>query len=106
MGDRKAAELWTYFSQLEVALRSVAALCDDTTTIIQVVAFAEPAWQLPRYLDVARAAGMIELTPPARDDAPDGRLCASARTGAGMPISAAKFRPATRRCCSSGGRPI
>ena len=74
MGDRKAAELRTYFSQLEIALRSVAALCDTTTTIIQVVAFAEPAWQLPRYLAVARAAGMMELTPPAHCDMPDRRL--------------------------------
>ena len=60
MGDRQAAELWTYFSQLEVALRSVAALCDATTTIIQVVAFAEPAWQLPRSVEDHRAAGMMD----------------------------------------------
>lgn len=74
MGDRKAAELWTYFSQLDAALRSVASLCDETTTIIQVVAFADPEWQLPRYLAVARAAGMIELRPPGHDGARDGRL--------------------------------
>jgi DNA modification methylase len=74
MGDRKAEELWTYFAQLETALRSIAALCDEATTIIQVVAFAEPEWQLPRYLDVARSAGMIELQPPAHDGSRDGRL--------------------------------
>ncbi len=74
MGDRKAAQLWSYFSQLEAALRSVAAICDEVTTIIQVVAFSEPGWQLPRYLAVARAAGMIELQPPPHEGARDGRL--------------------------------
>lgn len=74
MGDRKAAELSPYFAQLEAALRSVTALCDEATTIIQVVAFAEPEWQLPRYLGVARASGLIELRPPAHDGAHNGRL--------------------------------
>ena len=74
MGDRKATALWTYFLQLDAALRSVASMCEETTTIIQVVAFAEPEWQLPRYLALARAAGMIELRPPAHDGARDGRL--------------------------------
>ncbi len=74
MGDRKAAELWTYFAQLQEALKSVLAICDTNTTIIQVIAFSEPSWQLPRYLEVNRAAGLQELHPPLLEDERDGRL--------------------------------
>jgi DNA methylase len=60
MGDRNTHALSTYFVKLRAALDSVAAVCDRDTTIMQVVAFSDPVWQLPRYLSVADDAGFQE----------------------------------------------
>lgn len=74
MGDRKTHELRTYFDNLRKAFRSVAALCTKDTIIVQVMAFSEPAWQLPRYLSVADDAGLEELFLPNLKGKDDGRL--------------------------------
>lgn len=74
MGDRKAHELRTYFDNLRQTLRSVAALCSTETTIVQVVAFSEPSWQLPRYLSVADDVGLREFFLPILRSEADGRL--------------------------------
>jgi hypothetical protein len=42
--------------------------------IVQVVAFAEPSWQLPRYLSVADDVGLRECFLPQLVDQADGRL--------------------------------
>ena len=72
MGDRHSYKLNTYFEKLFGALKSVVAVCDDRTTVVQVVAFSEPEWQLPRYLAVADEAGLVEQYLPGLGD--DGRL--------------------------------
>lgn len=74
MGDRKAHDLRTYFDNLRRSLRSVAALCSQETTIVQVMAFSEPSWQLPRYLSVADDVGFREFFLPTLKNAGDGRL--------------------------------
>lgn len=74
MGDRKAQELRTYFDNLRASLSSVAALCSQETTIVQVMAFSEPSWQLPRYLSVADDAGLRESFLPNLKGSGDGRL--------------------------------
>ncbi len=74
MGDRQAAELHTYFSNLEINMKSVAAVCDENTTIVQIVAFSELSWQLPRYLDILAKLGLVEIKLPLLRDEPDGRL--------------------------------
>lgn len=74
MGDRKAHELRTYFDNLREALRSVAALCSKETIIVQVMAFSEPSWQLPRYLSVADDVRLQEFFLPTLKNAGDGRL--------------------------------
>lgn len=74
MGDRKAHELKTYFDNLRDALCSVAALCSTETIIVQVMAFSEPLWQLPRYLSVANDVGFQELFLPPLKRTGDGRL--------------------------------
>jgi len=61
MGDRGATKLRPYFNQLRRSLRSIAAVCDDETTIVQVVAFSEPRWQLPKYLAAVESAGLREF---------------------------------------------
>lgn len=74
LGDRHAKDNWTYFEGLRSALASVARICDEETTIIQVVAFTDPAKQLPRYLEVARDVGFSELRPPFLSGSDDGRV--------------------------------
>lgn len=74
MGDRNAHELRTYFDNLRESLRSVAAVCSNETTIVQVMAFSEPSWQLPRYLSVADDVGFREFFLPTLKNVGDGRL--------------------------------
>lgn len=74
MGDRKYPELRTYFDNIRATMASVAALADDNTVIVQMVAFADPSWQLPRYLETMEAAGLSEVFLPMLQGEPDGRL--------------------------------
>ena len=74
LGDRHAKDNWTYFEGLRSALTSVAHICNEDTTIVQVVAFSNPAKQLPRYLEVTEEAGFSELPTPFISGSDDGRL--------------------------------
>jgi hypothetical protein len=51
MGDRNYPELKTYFDNIRNTMSSIAALADQDTIIVQMVAFANPTWQLDRYLE-------------------------------------------------------
>lgn len=73
MGDRKNPGLNTYFENLEASFRSIARMAGPETTIVQMVAFSEAEWQLPRYLDVMRACGLQEDVSWGIDEG-DGRL--------------------------------
>ena len=57
MGDRKYPELRTYFENIRATMSSVAALANARTVIVQMVAFSEPEWQLPRYLETMEKPG-------------------------------------------------
>jgi len=74
MGDRKYPELRTYFENIKATMSSVAAVADKRTIIVQMVAFSEPRWQLPRYLETMEEAGLTEVFLPALRKARDGRL--------------------------------
>jgi hypothetical protein len=74
MGDRKYPELRTYFDNIRATMSSVAALANARTFIVQVVAFSEPKWQLPRYLETMEEAGLTEVRLPALRGERDGRL--------------------------------
>jgi DNA methylase len=74
MGDRKYPELATYFANINATMSSVAALADKDTVVVQMVAFSDPSWQLPRYLETMAQAGFQELFLPALRDERDGRL--------------------------------
>jgi hypothetical protein len=74
MGDRKFPELKTYFAKLRTTMCSVAALSDKSTIVVQMVAFADPSWQLPRYLETMEQAGLSEVFLPALQGTGDGRL--------------------------------
>ncbi len=73
MGDRNTHAVSRYFTELRAALGSVAAVCGPETTVIQVVAFSDPDWQLPRYLSVADDVGFEEYFLARRSDATSGR---------------------------------
>ena len=72
-GDRKNPELRTYFRSLETNFRSIANVCGPETTLVQVVAFSQPEWQLPHYLQVMETCGFCELPWDFQNDS-DGRL--------------------------------
>lgn len=74
MGDRKYPELATYFANIAETMSSVAALANEETVFVQMVAFSDPAWQLPRYLETLERAGLSEMLLPALKDERDGRL--------------------------------
>lgn len=64
LGDRKRHGLRTYFDTLLGVLRSTVRLSGPDTVFVQVVAFADPNWQLPRYLETAEEAGLFEVFVP------------------------------------------
>jgi len=74
MGDRKYPELATYFANIEATMSSVAAIADSQTVFVQMVAFSEPGWQLPRYLETMEQIGLTEMRLPALRGEQDGRL--------------------------------
>lgn len=61
LGHRKEKGLATYFRNLEASFRSIAKVCLPETIIVQVVAFADPEWQLGRYLEALTNAGLEEV---------------------------------------------
>jgi hypothetical protein len=74
MGDRKRPELATYFANIKSTMSSVAALADENTIIVQMVAFSDARWQLQRYLEAMTRAGLQELFLPTLQGERDGRL--------------------------------
>ena len=73
MGDRKNPGLRSYFEQLERSFSSVAAMAGPETTIVQMVAFSDVDWQLPKYLQVMEGCGLVEDLPWEITES-DGRL--------------------------------
>ena len=81
MGDRKYPELKTYFDNIRATMSSVAALADEHTVVVQMVAFSEPKWQLERYLETMEEAGLIEaFLPTLKGEARRSPLAQGART--------------------------
>ena len=72
MGDRKAYGI--YFEKIQATMTSVATISDADTIVVQMLAFGEPEWQLPRYLKSMEAAGLIEVFLPSLVGERDGRL--------------------------------
>jgi hypothetical protein len=66
--------LTNYYDKIKQAFRSVSAICNSKTTIIQMLAFSEPAWQLPKYLEMLEEAGLTEITFREWSNNSDGRI--------------------------------
>ena len=63
LGSREEPKLSTYFQRLEKAFSSVKGLLGKNSLIVQLVAFSEPEWQLPAYLESMGRAGLTEVKP-------------------------------------------
>jgi hypothetical protein len=74
MGDRKHPELATYFANISAAMSSVAAIADEHTVIVQMLAFSNVEGQLPRYLKMMWEAGLEEVFLPSLRTEKDHRL--------------------------------
>jgi hypothetical protein len=74
MGDRKYPKLKTYFDNIRAVMSSVTALANRRTVVVQMVAFSERGWQLPRYLETMEEAGLQEMFLPMLNGKRDGRL--------------------------------
>jgi hypothetical protein len=74
MGDRKYPELATYFANIRDTMSSVAALANEDTIVVQMVAFSDTEWQLKRYLETMEEAGLTEAFLPTLKKQGDGRL--------------------------------
>jgi DNA methylase len=73
-GDRHNPGLSTYFKTARATFESIARLADEQTLFVQMVAFSEPSWQLPTYLETLEAIGLSEIRLPQLATASDGRL--------------------------------
>jgi hypothetical protein len=73
-GDRKQPNLESYFSTALAAFSSLARIAVRDTIIVQMVAFSEASWQLPKYLDTLSRAGFEESNIADISNTSDGRL--------------------------------
>jgi DNA methylase len=74
MGDRKYPELATYFANIKATMSSVAAIANRKTVFVQMLAFSEAHWQLPKYLKAMEQAGLKEVFLSDLKQDGDGRL--------------------------------
>ena len=73
-GDRKQSNLNQYFENVRSAFSSVHAIARRETLVVQMVAFSEFEWQLPRYLDAMSQAGFEEQQMSVSTEESDGRM--------------------------------
>jgi|SRR5215211_3193102 len=73
-GDREQQNLQGYYAMLLDAYASIASIANCDTLVVQLVAFSDPSWQLPRYLEVMEEAGLAEAPFRACASSTDGRL--------------------------------
>lgn len=67
LGARDQKEQSTYYENALLSFQSLANLCDRDTMVVQLIAFAEPKTQLPRYLGMMKDAGFMEISDHAGD---------------------------------------
>ena len=73
-GDRKDPELRSYFDNALKAYEAIAQVCDPNTLMAQMVAFSDPDWQLPCYLQMLEEAGFREVKGKGAKHSPDSRV--------------------------------
>ncbi len=73
-GDRGQSGLHKYYEQARLAFTSIARVASQATTIVQMVAFSEPNWQLRAYLKAMENCGLAEQKHPQLANYVDGRV--------------------------------
>ncbi len=73
-GDRHQRGLTTYYQAALAAFASLAKVVSKSTMVVQMIAFADPSWQLPEYLATMAKAGFSETTLAGWATGADGRL--------------------------------
>jgi len=70
----RSSELKRYFKGIYSSFSALHSVSSPDTTIVQLVAFSDPASQLQRYLDAMDASGFREYLLSEHIDSEDGRL--------------------------------
>jgi hypothetical protein len=73
-GDRRHQDLQRYFGGIRDSFASVRQVIEPSALVIQMVAFSEPEWQLPRFLEAMDLAGFQEVMPQLLGISTEGRL--------------------------------
>jgi DNA modification methylase len=73
-GDRKQKNLMNYFNKTRNAFESVCKLLNKSSLVVQMVAFSDPSWQLPKYLETLAMAGLQEVFMNEISNNADGRI--------------------------------
>ena len=63
MGGRHQESLTNYFNNIRKTFTSISQICDNQTLVIQILAFSNSEWQLPKYLEVMELSGFEEVQP-------------------------------------------
>ncbi len=72
-GDRNQKHLEGYFENIRECYKALSTIADKNTWLIQLVAFSNPEWQLPRFLEILQKCGFDEVLPDDIPHAIDGR---------------------------------
>jgi hypothetical protein len=73
-GHRKQQGLTRYFNGIRESFAGVRQVIDPSALVVQMVAFSEPDWQIPRFLEAMQEAGFDEVPPESLGIPGDGRL--------------------------------
>lgn len=73
-GDRGQRSQQNYYREANKAFASICRVASKRTMVVQMVAFGDPKWQLPLYLEMMERAGFAEQFIPELANAPDGRV--------------------------------
>lgn len=73
-GHRKQQGLSTYFEGIRSSFAGVRQVIDPRALVVQMVAFSEPDWHIPRFLESMEEAGFNEVSPASLGLAVNDRL--------------------------------
>lgn len=62
-GGRKRPGLQSYFDGIRSSFSAIRQVIDPAALVVQMVAFSEPDWQIPRFLESMEGAGFAEVSP-------------------------------------------
>jgi hypothetical protein len=62
-GHRKQRGLTSYFQGIRTSFEGVRQIIDPKALVVQMVAFSEPDWQIPSFLEAMDQAGFDEVSP-------------------------------------------